>query len=359
MVTVVNEAPPTENSFGYAVVDLDDPIVRVVGPWRPHTFAEQFPLKGGARALVLGIGDTLQVRIMEAGDNGLFANTQTRGADFSVQIDETGDIFVPFVGRTRAAGRTSEQLRAAIQASLQDKAIQPQVLIGITTQQANAVVIVGDVNKPGRFPLNVGGTRLLDAIALAGGSRYATYETTVVLKRGGASASLLMEDLVLVPGNNVWLRPDDEILLAFAPQTYTLLGAVGAQQEIKFETKTVTLAEAIGRGGGLNTQTSDPTGIFVFRYEEPALLRQFRPDAAVGLGGKIPVVYRLDLKQPRGFFMARSMWVRDKDIVYVAEAPSVEFMKFLNIVNSTLQAARGGQLLTESNGSRGSNKKTN
>jgi polysaccharide export outer membrane protein len=96
------------------------------------------------RGQPLGIGDVIDIRIMEAGDNGLFANTQTRGAQFQAQIDETGNIFVPYVGRMRA-GRTTEVLREAIQTALADKAIQPQVLLGVVGNQANAAVVVGDV----------------------------------------------------------------------------------------------------------------------------------------------------------------------------------------------------------------------
>ncbi|MEJ1158262.1 polysaccharide biosynthesis/export family protein [Prosthecomicrobium sp. N25] len=325
----------------YLILPLDEPVVKVVGPWRPRVFADRFSIRSGPRRLPLGIGDVVDIRIMEAGDNGLFANTQTRGAQFQVQIDETGNLFVPYVGRTKGAGKTAEQLRASIQEGLADKAIQPQVLVNVVNSQANSTTVVGDVAKPGRYPVNVGGTKLLDAVALAGGSRFTTYETTVTLKRGHDTASILLEDLVLVPENNVYLQADDEILLSFAPQTYTLLGAVPEPREIKFETKTVTLAEAIGRGGGLNTLAADATGVFVFRFEEPSLVRRIRPDQPWTGPAKVPTVYRLNLSDPKGFFIAKSMWVRDKDIIYVATAPSVEFAKFVDIVNRTTGGARG------------------
>jgi polysaccharide export outer membrane protein len=326
----------------YLLMPLDETVVRYVGPWRPRTFADRFSIRSGPRSLPLGIGDVLDIRIMEAGDNGLFANTQTRGAQFQAQVDETGNLFVPYVGRVQGAGRTAEELRASIQVALNDKAIQPQVLVNVVNSQSNSTTVVGDVARPGRYPVNVGGTRLLDAVALAGGSRFTTYETTVTLKRGRDTASILLEDLVFVPENNVYLRANDEILLSFAPQTYTLLGAVPQPREVKFETKTVTLAEAIGRGGGLNTLAADATGVFLFRFEEPSLVRKIRPDYVWSGPGKIPTVYRLNLADPKGFFTAKSMWVRDKDIVYVATAPAVEFAKFLDIVGKTVGTARSG-----------------
>lgn len=343
VMAIQNGSTVSEPDDGrYLTFALDEPLARIVGPWRPRTFAERFAIRSGPRGQPLGIGDTVKIRILEAGDNGLFANEQSRGADFEVQIDETGHVFVPYVGRVRAAGRPIERFRASIQEALNDKAIQPQVLVTVTGNQANAVVVVGDVNKPGRYPLNVGGTRLLDAVALAEGSKFPTYESMVTLKRGRQTGSILLEDLFLVPDNNVFLRPSDEILLAYSPQTYTLLGAVKDPREIKFESKTVTLAEAVGRGGGLDDLAADVSGIFLFRYEEPEVLKAARPDFVWTRPGKVPVVYRLSLGEPRGFFVARSMWIRDKDIVYVATAPSVEYLKFLDLVDRILSVGSGG-----------------
>jgi polysaccharide export outer membrane protein len=326
----------------YLIVPLDEPTATVIGPWRPRTFADLFAIRSGRGVQPIGIGDVLDIRIMEAGDNGLFANTQTRGTQFTTQVDETGNIFVPYIGRVRASGRSPEDLRAGIQTALADKAIQPQVLLGVTGNQANSTTVVGDVNKPGRFPLNVGGTTLLDMVALAGGSRFTTYETTVTLKRGKQTASILLEDLFYIPENNVYLRADDEILLSFAPQTYTLLGAVPTPSQVKFETKTVTLAEAIGRGGGLNSYMADASGVFLFRFEEPSLVRKIRPDYHPAEPGPIPTVYRLNLKEPRGLFVAKTMWVRDKDIVFVSTAPAVEFTKFVDLLNRTVGTGRSG-----------------
>jgi len=326
----------------YLIVPLDDAVAQVIGPWRPRTFADRFSIRSGPRSLPIGVGDVVQIKVLEAGDNGLFANTQSRGADFQIQVDETGQIFVPYVGRVKAAGRVPEALRASLQQSLSDKAIQPQVLVTVTGSQANAATVVGDVARPGRYPLNVSGTKLLDAVALAGGSRFTTYETTVTLKRAEHSASVLLEDLFFVPENNVYLRSDDEILLTFAPQTYTLLGAVPNPSQVKFETKTVTLAEAIGRGGGLHNLAADASGVFLFRFEEPSLVRRIRPDFRWERPGPVPTVYRLNLRDPRGFFIAKSLWVRDKDIVYVATAPSVEFAKFLDLINKTTASGRSG-----------------
>ena len=49
---------------------------------------------------------------------------------------------------------------------------------------------------------------------------------------------------------------------------------------------------------------------------------------------RVPVVYRLDLTDPNSLFVAKSFALRDKDIVYVSNAPSIELVKFLEIVQA-------------------------
>ena len=48
----------------------------------------------------------------------------------------------------------------------------------------------------------------------------------------------------------------------------------------------------------------------------------------------MPVVYRLDLRDPTSFFVMQSFPINDRDIVYVSNAPAAELQKFLNLVFS-------------------------
>jgi polysaccharide export outer membrane protein len=57
--------------------------------------------------------------------------------------------------------------------------------------------------------------------------------------------------------------------------------------------------------------------------------------------GKVPVVYKLDLKDPASFFVAQGFPIRDKDVVYVANAPAAELQKFLNMVSTVLSPVLG------------------
>jgi hypothetical protein len=49
--------------------------------------------------------------------------------------------------------------------------------------------------------------------------------------------------------------------------------------------------------------------------------------------GNVSMIFRLDLRDPKSFFLAQNFQMEDQDIIYVANAKSVEFSKFLNILN--------------------------
>jgi polysaccharide export outer membrane protein len=55
--------------------------------------------------------------------------------------------------------------------------------------------------------------------------------------------------------------------------------------------------------------------------------------------GRAPVVYRLDLKNPASLLVAQNFPIRNKDVVYVANAPAAELQKFMNIVTSSVFSA--------------------
>ena len=50
--------------------------------------------------------------------------------------------------------------------------------------------------------------------------------------------------------------------------------------------------------------------------------------------GLVPVVYRVDLRNPNSFFVMQSFPISNKDVLYVSNAPAAELQKFLNLVFS-------------------------
>ncbi|WP_153769509.1 polysaccharide biosynthesis/export family protein [Labrenzia sp. CE80] len=335
---------------GYSIIRIDRENIDVIKRYRPLAFANEFRGVGsGGSSTLLGVGDTLSVGIWEAAPDGLFSSASGGSSQIPAVVDESGYIFIPYAGRIRAAGLSVEGLRQSIQSKLIGKAVEPQVLVSLNEKLSKTAVVVGDVAKPGVYPLPLRQTRLLDLVATAGGSRQATYETVVTLKRGRRAGTTRMEHLIDYPENNVLVSPNDNILLSHRPRTFSAFGAVKSNQLVPFKTKSVTLAEALATVGGLNDFKADSGGIFLFRYEDSDLVRDIRPELAKHVANEklVPVVYQLSLRDPNGFFLSRFFEMRDKDILYVSNHPTAELGKFLQIIAPLISNVSTVQGITE------------
>ncbi|MTI42989.1 polysaccharide export outer membrane protein [Roseibium hamelinense] len=335
-INITSQDIESEQSVAdYTVIKIDSSNIETIKRYRPLAFANQFRGVGnGGSSTLLGVGDTLSVGIWEASPDGLFSDKDGGASTIPAVIDESGSIFIPYAGRIRAAGLSVEGLRQSIQQKLVGKAVEPQVLVTLNQKLSSTAVVVGDVGKPGVYPLPVRNTRLLDLVATAGGARQATFETVVTLKRGNRSGTTRLEHLIDYPENNVVISPNDNILLSHRPRTFSAFGAVKANQLVPFRTKSVTLAEALATVGGLNDNKADATGVFLFRFEDSDLVRSVRPEVASKIAAhtQVPAVYRLNMRDPSGFFLARHFEMRDKDILFVSNHPTAEFGKFLQII---------------------------
>lgn len=331
----------------YVVADIDAEVANIAGQHRTDRFSKHFGIGSGGKGQIVGVGDKLKVNIWEAGENGLFSTVHGKRTEVQSVVDERGMIFVPYAGRVQASGRRVESVRQEVEARLVDKAIQPQVQILIEGNASNSAVIVGDVEKSGRYPIPVNGLRILDLVATAGGSKVPTYETVVTLKRGGRSATTVLENLIDFPKNNVYLKANDNVLLAHAPRSYTIFGAVKETKDYKFETRAITIAEAIAKAGGLDDRRADAGGVFLFRFEDIEIARRLseKVEEQDVPGYKVPVVYRLNFRDPKAFFYARYFEMRDKDVMYVSNHPTAELGKFLRIISPALTAGRQVDLI--------------
>jgi polysaccharide export outer membrane protein len=197
----------------------------------------------------------------------------------------------------------------------------------------------GEVGKPGRYPITAAGDRVLDVIATAGGTKNETFTSRVTLQRGASQGSAIMKDLIENQADNVFVQPGDRIYVTKDPELFLAFGAVPSPGPIQFDAEKISLLEAVGKAGGLIDNRSDPSAFFVFRYEPASAVRSMRPDYDGRFGDKVPVVYRVDLRDPRAYFYAKGFVVRDKDVLFVANAAASEFEKFLTILSGARNVA--------------------
>jgi polysaccharide biosynthesis/export protein len=249
-------------------------------------------------------------------------------------VGPDGIITIPYAGRIVAAGRTASELERRIEALLGPIAIDPQALVIVQRGAGSTVTVAGDAIKGARVPLSPGGTRLLDVIAAAGGATAPVHETFVRLSRDGVTATVPLAVLVAAPDQNIFARPDDVLVLSRVPQTLTVFGAAGKNALVTFETERLSVAEALAKAGGLLDQRADPSAIFIMRYEPTELTQALgQPAAARTPAGLSPIVYRLDLADAKSYLRAKQFPVRDRDIIFVAEAKTVPITRALQALS--------------------------
>ena len=332
-----------DNRIRYAVVDINRGVVDALLAQPTESFRTRFGKYSRPTPPRIGIGDTISITIWEAAGGGLFGTSPIGGVSpgsRSVAIPEQvvgadGGVSVPFAGRIPVAGRSTVDVQRGIEQRLAEKAIEPKVIVTITKSVTYAATVSGEVVNGARVPLSVNGDRLLDLIALAGGAKSAVYDTFVRLSRDGVTVTIPMERLVSDPGENIFVQPGDVLTLVRVPQTYSVLGATGQNAQITFNAERITLAEAIAKAGGLQDLRSDPAGVFLFRFESPAVVTALNA-AQLGTGPdrSSPVVYRLDMSDANAYFLAQRFTVEDKDVIYVANARLNELQKFFTLLNT-------------------------
>jgi polysaccharide export outer membrane protein len=339
----VKQQVAENNATRLDLIDIDDNVVTALRAQPKESFQARFKKYGKPPQPKIGVGDAVVVSIWEAAGGGLFGASPTdhvSSGSRSVTIPEQivtqdGAISVPFGGRIQVAGRLPVEVQRSIEQRLAEKAIEPQAIVTITKSIANSATVTGEVVAGARLPLSVKGDRLLDLIATVGGAKAPVYETFVRLSRGEVTATIPMEALVSDPSENIYAQPGDVLTLVRLPQSFTVFGATGANSQIPFTAERMTLVEALAKAGGLQDQRADPAGVFLFRFEPPRIVSALgRPQLGTGPEGRTPVIYRLDLREAKSYFLAQRFPIEDKDIIYVANADLNEIQKFFTLLNT-------------------------
>jgi len=340
----IEQAPPAAAS-AIQIVDVDDGVTRnLLAQRAPVMFSDKLGnVVGGSHQV--GPGDGLEVSIWEAPPATLFGTgvIETRGGGAAPgtratvlpeqMVNSDGYITVPFAGRILAGGKTLQAIEGEIVRKLTGKANQPEVLVRLTRNVSANVTVVGEVANSTRVPLTPGNERLLDALAAAAGVRQPVNKMTIQVTRGSSAYMLPLETIIRDPKQNVRLQAGDVVTAMFQPLSFTALGATGKNEEINFEAQGITLAQALARAGGLQDARADAKGVFIFRFEPADAMKWPRPPATTA-DGKVPVIYRIDLRNPASFFTMQNFAIANKDLLYVSNAPAAELQKFLNVVFS-------------------------
>lgn len=320
------------------VVEVNSRVTQATSVVEALGFTSAFLNAGVTNTDVIRPGDLLTLTIYENVEDGLLAGAGGNAARIdSVQVDSSGHIFIPYAGRIRAAGNTPEALRQILTRNLDEQTPDPQVIVNREAGDGSTVSITGSASSQGVYPISRPTRTLSGMLAAAGGVSIEPEIARVTVVRGSHSGSVWFQDLYNDPSTDIALRGGDRILVEEDTRSFTSLGATGSQARVPFESRTISVIEAIATVGGLNPSLADPTGVFVLRNEPEAIAR-----TVLGRGdltGVQRMIYVLDLTAPTGMFEARDFAIRDGDTVYVTEAPFAQWSRALNALTGTLSTA--------------------
>ena len=119
------------------------------------------------------------------------------------------------------------------------------------------------------------------------------------------------------------------------------VAGVVAQGEFPFGAWRINLAEAVAKAGGLGDVQADPGAVFLYRQEPREVAQLLGADMARFNGPLVPVIFSVSFRDPGGYFLATRLQMRNDDIIFVANAGSVDTSKFLTFVNLVTSAAFG------------------
>jgi polysaccharide biosynthesis/export protein len=318
--------------------------------------------KGLPASQAISIGDVVNVTIYttggglfgggaattSAGMGGLSMPGQGGGVSMGTSVpnqivDDSESISVPYVGRVKVVGKSPSQVESEIAERMKGMAFNPYAVVTLGNRLgSDLVTITGDVKAPRRTKIPLPGLRIADAITEAGGGTAKDFETIVTLLRGSTAQSAYFSDILSNPSSNIYLKPGDTLAVRARPWSFVTLGATG-QALRPFPAERITVAEAIASVNGLDDNRANPEALFLIRLEDPSVLNKIGGTYHTATNPEgVPVIYQINLRDPKGFFMAKQFLVRNKDVLYVGNAGSMGVQKVMNVIGALTAPAMTG-----------------
>ena len=192
----------------------------------------------------LGPGDSIRVQVYQSPDLTVEA-----------RVSESGTITYPLIGGVTVGGLSIGQAEKRIADELRTKNIlkAPQVNIVLLQVRGNQVSVLGQVNKPGRFPLETVNVRVSDMLAAAGGVMPTGDDVLVITgTRNGQPFRTSIDIPALFQGDrsedDILLMGGDTIYVNKAPMFY-IYGEAQRPGPYRIE-RGMTVMQALAQGGG-------------------------------------------------------------------------------------------------------------
>ena len=228
------------------------------------------PVPSPAAEYRLGSGDAIRISVYQSPDLTL-----------DTRISESGLVSYPLLGNVKIGGMSVSAAERLIADGLRNGNFvkAPQVSVLVTQVRGNQASVLGQVNRPGRFPIEATDLRLSDLLAIAGGISIAGADSVVLvgtregrrvrkeIELSSIFRSASSEDDMLVLNGDV-------VYVERAPVAY-IYGEVQRPGPMRLE-RGLTVMQALATGGGL-TQRGTERGLRLHRKGPDGKLQVLQP----------------------------------------------------------------------------------
>lgn len=236
------------------------PAAEASSPAQEATPTPSVPAKNqsnmDASPVRLGVGDLLEVNVYGVPE----LSTKAR-------ISSSGDVYLPLISYVHVAELSLEEAQTLIEKRLSDGGFlkNPHVSVFIDEYASQAITVLGEVQKPGPYPI-IGDRRLYDLISAAGGLTEKAGRTVTIAHRNTPDQPItvrLAEGLAQTSESNVPVKPGDTIVVQRAGIVY-VVGDVGRPSGFLMDNDSLTVLKAIALAGGTN-RTAKLNGAKIIR----------------------------------------------------------------------------------------------
>ena len=167
------------------IVEVNRAVMAASARVQSSGFSQAFRTAGAVSVDRIHPGDTLTITIWENVENGLFSTLGQKVTTLpAIQVDQLGNIFIPYAGTVKASGRTPEDLRLKVTDLLDGQTPDPQVEVRREAGTGATVSILGGVGGQGVYPIDASNRRLTGMLASAGGITLDPSVVKITVRRG-------------------------------------------------------------------------------------------------------------------------------------------------------------------------------
>lgn len=237
------------------------------------------------------------------------------------QIDQSGYIQFPVIGRYKAAGKSLAQVNKELRQQLARYLKTPDVIVRVLSYQGQRYSVQGNVMKGGQFNLNDQPTSVYTALGLAGGINTQLGDnTSITLVRQGQTYRLNSIELEQAGYSlhHLLIQANDTIYVnSRENQKIYVMGESGKNQSLPMRDQGMSLSDALGESLGINPGSASRSKIYVVRSTPNLPMTE---------------IYHLDLSSIGDFGLANQFKMRSNDIIYVDASGLARWQRVVNQV---------------------------